>query len=66
MDGVIARLVKDKGFGFVKGDDGKERFFHLSSLVSGVDFEELKEGDKVIFQPGQSTKGLRAEKVDLA
>ena len=28
MDGVIKKLMADKGFGFIRGTDGVERFFH--------------------------------------
>lgn len=31
--GVIARLVRDRGFGFVRADDGHEYFFHRNNIV---------------------------------
>ena len=58
--GTIKRIVSDKGFGFVAADDGQEYFFH-NSAVSGVRFDELREGQKVTFERGQGPKGPRAE-----
>lgn len=60
--GTIAR-VTDKGFGFIsiEGQD-KDLFFHSNELV-GVSFDELREGDKVTFEVGDSPKGPNALKV---
>jgi cold shock CspA family protein len=30
MHGIVVRLMADKGFGFIRGDDGTEYFFHRS------------------------------------
>lgn len=68
MFGKIARLVGDKGFGFIKPDSGggKDIFFHRSGVGRGVNFDTLKEGDRVRFEEGESQKGPRAEGVELA
>ena len=60
--GTIARL-NERGFGFItrEGSD-KDLFFHSSELV-GVQFAELKEGDKVQFEVGEGPKGPNATKV---
>jgi CspA family cold shock protein len=60
-EGVIKRLT-DKGFGFIDPGGGKDIFFHMSA-VSGVRFEDLKEGQRVSFTEGQGPKGPRAENV---
>jgi len=60
--GKIKRLMKDRGFGFIRGNDGQEIFFHRSSL-EGVPFESLSEGQDVDFEVEQSPKGPRAGKV---
>ncbi|MBU2063663.1 MAG: cold shock domain-containing protein, partial [Candidatus Omnitrophica bacterium] len=31
--GKIKKLVRDRGFGFISDTDGREIFFHQSSLV---------------------------------
>ena len=59
--GTIKKLVTDRGFGFIKGDQG-EIFFH-SSEVKGVTFEDLHEGQKVEYQIGQGKKGPCATSV---
>ena len=62
QEGTIARLT-DKGFGFIKCDgQEKDLFFHSNELV-GVMFAELREGDKVSFEIGDSPKGPNAIKV---
>ncbi|MDG2383194.1 MAG: cold shock domain-containing protein [Pirellulaceae bacterium] len=59
--GVIKKLVSDKGFGFIAGDNG-EYFFHHSA-VEGEGFESLREGQAVEYQEGMGPKGPRAENV---
>ena len=51
--GKIKRLMKDRGFGFIRGGDGQEVFFHRSSL-DGITFESLAEGQEVEFEIEQS------------
>jgi cold shock protein len=63
MQGSIKKIIPEKGFGFITPDDGaKDLFFH-SSEVKGVTFPELKEGDKVSFEVGESPKGPNAVNV---
>ena len=59
--GVIKKLVADKGFGFIKGDGG-DLFFHHSAVQEGQ-FEELQEGQTVEYTEGNGPKGPRAESV---
>ena len=61
--GVIKKLVSDKGFGFIEGDRS-ELFFHHSA-VQGVAFEALKEGQTVEYTEGRGPKGPRAETVTV-
>ena len=65
LKGSILRLIMDKGFGFIKGDDGQEYFFHRSAMKGGVEFESLQMNDKVSFFPSKGPKGSRAEQVSL-
>ncbi|MDD5099019.1 MAG: cold shock domain-containing protein [Candidatus Colwellbacteria bacterium] len=64
MEGVI-KTLNDKGFGFitVEGDD-KDLFFHGNDL-KGVNFDDLKVGDKVTFEKASSEKGPNAVNVSL-
>jgi CspA family cold shock protein len=62
--GTIARLLIDKGFGFIRDEGGIEHFFHRSS-VRGAVFELLREGQRVEFTSEDSGKGPRAGEVRL-
>ena len=46
--GTIARLLIDKGFGFIRDEGGVEHFFHRSA-VRGAVFELLREGHRAPF-----------------
>lgn len=63
-EGKIKRLVTDKGFGFIEGDEG-DVFFHHSAL-EGIPMEELREGDMVEYAVEQAEKGPRATSIRLA
>ena len=62
--GTIARLLIDKGFGFIRDETGVEHFFHRSA-VRGAVFELLREGQRVEFNAEDSGKGPRAGDVRL-
>jgi len=44
--GSIKRVMKDRGYGFIKVEDGREIFFHMS-VLQGLDFNVLMDGDPV-------------------
>jgi cold shock protein len=60
-EGTIKKLT-DKGFGFIETGKGQDLFFHSSS-VEGIDFDSLREGQRVSFTEGRGPKGPRAENV---
>ena len=62
--GKIKRLMKDRGFGFIRGADDQELFFHRSS-VEGDSFDQLEEDKEVEYEVENSPKGPRAAKVRL-
>jgi len=63
QEGTIARLVKEKGFGFISREgEEKDLFFHSNELKD-VTFEELNEGDKLTFEVAESPKGPNAVNV---
>ena len=65
MEGKIARLT-DRGFGFISREgEEKDLFFHANEL-NGVEFDELKEGDKVTFEIADGPKGQNATSVAKA
>jgi len=54
--GKVKRLVSDRGFGFIEGEQGDDLFFHHSE-VQGASIEELREGQMVEYEVGQGRKG---------
>jgi len=65
VKGTIARLM-DRGFGFIKTEDGTDLFFHRNEL-DGVEFNSLREGQEVEFEKGQGRDNRPAAvKVKLA
>ncbi len=56
--GTIARLM-DRGFGFIKTEDGTDLFFHRNDL-EGVEFNSLSEGQEVEFEKSQGRDGRPA------
>ena len=62
--GTIARLLIDKGFGFIGDEGGIEHIYHHSA-VRGSFFELLREGQRVELTAEDSKKGPRAGDVRL-
>jgi len=64
-EGTIVRLT-DRGFGFISREgEEKDLFFHSNELKN-VEFNDLKEGDKVTFEVTEGQKGLSATNVNRA
>ena len=66
MTGTVAKVMSDKGFGFIQGEDGQEYFMHRSAVRDGSVFEQLREGQTVVFEAGRGDKGPRAENVRVS
>ena len=63
--GTITRLIADRGFGFIKSEEGKDHFFHANDLEE-VEYNSLTEGQQVEFEIGQGRDGRpKAVKVRL-
>lgn len=62
MNGRICNILEDKGYFFVRGDDGVEYFAHKSSLRK-CRWEDIQYDDAVEFTPDEGPKGPRAEEV---
>ena len=63
--GTVVRIIRNRGFGFLKQEDGTEVFFHRTAL-QGVDFDTLTEGLTLEFDIEQGDKGPRAANVRKA
>jgi CspA family cold shock protein len=64
--GTIKRLVRDRGFGFIAADDGRESFFHGTGLDGSLDFDRLVGGEAVDVAVENNRKGPRATGVRRA
>lgn len=64
--GTVKRVISERGFGFIVGEDGKEYFFHRDGLTSSVDFDRLVGGERVSFDTETGPKGDRAVRVAAA
>lgn len=62
MNGQIARILHDKGFGFIR-EGSNEYFFHRSDVQGSVRFAQLEQGNEVTFDLGKSDRGPRAANV---
>ncbi len=62
MKGTVKMFNKEKGYGFIRGEDGKDYFFHYSVLVMD-DFKTAEKGEAVEFEVQESERGLRAKDV---
>jgi CspA family cold shock protein len=63
--GTVKRIMRERGFGFILAEDGREVFFHRSELQD-VDFNDLQEGDQLEFNIAQGQKGPQATGVKKA
>jgi len=64
LKGKIKKLIRERGFGFITAENGKEVFFHRSALAE-EDFDALEEGTSVEFDLEAGPKRLRAKSVRI-
>lgn len=57
MKGTITTWFQDKGFGFIKDENGDNRYFHVIKVSNP---ELIKKDAAVTFEPGTNNKGLSA------
>ena len=58
--GVVKFFNTTKGFGFIKGEDGKEVFVHVTGLK-----DEIQENDQVTYEMAVGKRGETAINVRL-
>ena len=59
MKGKVKNFNKEKGYGFIKTEEGKDVFFHYSELkMEG--FKTVEANKTVEFELIETEKGLRA------
>ncbi len=62
MEGTVKWFNRQKGYGFIAGEDGEEYFIHHSALAEGT---FIRDNDKVSFDPVDGDKGKQAQNVVL-
>ncbi len=62
--GVIKQLIGERGYGFIRTEQGEELFFPYSQLQV-ADYNSLREGQQVEFEVSQEPDGSCAVKVRL-
>lgn len=62
MKGKIINFKAEKGFGFIKGEDKKSYFFHISNVSNPMDIEENYPVD---FKGQEKDKGLVATNIKV-
>jgi CspA family cold shock protein len=60
-NGTVKFFNEEKGFGFIKEENGQDIFVHVSGLK-----DQIKENDAVVFDIQEGKKGLNAVNVKLA
>ncbi|MDU4093148.1 MAG: cold shock domain-containing protein [Pantoea sp.] len=62
MKGTITTWFEDKGFGFIKDENGDNRYFHVIKVANP---ELIKKDAAVTFEPTTNNKGLSAYAVKV-
>ncbi|CAK6489598.1 hypothetical protein PANNVG_00622 [Pantoea sp. Nvir] len=62
MNGTITTWFQDKGFGFIKDENGDNRYFHVIKVANP---ELIKKNAAVTFEPTTNSKGLSAYAVKV-
>lgn len=62
MKGKVKNVNRDKGYGFIKAEDGREFFFHRSALKN-CGMPDMVDGREVEFTEEEGEKGPRAEDI---
>ena len=60
MTGTVKEYDRDRGFGFITGDDGDDYFVHVSGLGPKLQKFGLRAGQKVAFDTDYDHKGDKA------
>lgn len=65
MLGKIDSYEKNKGFGYIKSNDGEMVFLHITGIIQG-DPKTIEIGQEVQFVIAAGVKGPQAAKVKLS
>lgn len=63
MKGTVKWFNAEKGYGFIRSDDGEDVFVHYSA-IQGEGFKSLDEGQEVEFDKVTGERGPQASNVN--
>lgn len=64
--GTVKRMVRDRGFGFIRDEQGGEFFFHRSACVASDAFDVMREDKTIVeFTEEANPKGPRATDIEI-
>ncbi|HTO05526.1 MAG TPA: cold shock domain-containing protein [Myxococcota bacterium] len=58
--GLVDRLYRDGGYGFVLTDDGTSVYFHRNAVHGDLDFEKLEVGQRIALDVEDGDEGPQA------
>ncbi|MCH7733352.1 MAG: cold-shock protein [Candidatus Marinimicrobia bacterium] len=61
--GTVKEYNRERGFGFIEGDDGDDYFVHVSGLRIHLRNRGLRKGQRILFDIESDIKGDRAVNV---
>jgi cold shock CspA family protein len=64
MTGRLGAL-KPNAYGFIETDNGIDYFFHISDLADRREWDRMRIGNNVEFEPEQTAKGPVARHVQI-
>jgi cold shock CspA family protein len=70
MTGVVIRVLLNKGYCFVRGNDRVSRMLHVNDFIDAKEFDTIHEGSGVEFEPvndgnrGNGARAIKAKRID--
>lgn len=65
LTGIVKKKMTKQGYGFIQAGDGKDYFFHVTDLQTGLEFSDVEEGLHVDFtvkkEPANDQAGAAQE-----
>lgn len=61
--GVVDRIFREEGYGFILTDAGEQVYFHRNAVKEGLDWSRLEEADRVALNMEAGEEGPQATTV---
>jgi cold shock CspA family protein len=62
--GSVVKVIAERGFGFLRGEDQQDYFFD-ESAIEGGDLRRMQPGARVTFEVVEAPRGLRAQRIAI-